>query len=163
MLFQLKDTDPERVRLKAINDALWGPEAEAADLEKVARVPASVHAVLTYLYVMGGEDCEYTTESSAYSDRKYKSRGVAFTSLSRIVTAQKKMDIRLCGRTELDDERISDFLLKSGRGYVPRQAPAFDPVVEYPRLYEAFKPSWEGVKNKANAGLSDRSCGPSSC
>lgn len=154
VLFQLKDTDPEHVRIKAIDDALWGPEAETADLGKVDRVPASIHAVLTYLYVMGSEDSEYAAESSAYSGQKYKSRGVAFTSLSRIITALKKMDIRLCGRTELEDERISDFLLHSGRGYVPRQVPAFDPVVEFPILFEAlFSPTWKGEKNRANTGL----------
>ena len=154
VLYQLKDTDPERVRIKAIDDALWGAGAATADLRNVVKSPASVHAVLTYLYVMTGKDCEYTTESSAHSGQTYKSRGVMYSSVSQFITAQKSVDRRLFGRTDLEDERITDFMSKCSRGYVPRQAPAFDPVVEYPRLYEAlFAPSWEGAKNSTNSGL----------
>ena len=86
--------------------------------------PACPHALLTFLHVISDQDAkEYESENSAFEGKTYRGRATGFTNISRMVNAQKKTDMYLCGYSHVESEAIRNFLKKKGIDYVPTSAP----------------------------------------
>ena len=94
-MFALPDDHPEHVRVKATDDALQMLDRKEAgfSIHDVDLRPMCPHALLTFLDVISDQDAkERECESSAG-----KGHATGFTNVSRMVTAQKKIDMNLCG------------------------------------------------------------------
>ena len=154
-LYALPDAHPEHVRVKAMDDALkkFDIKEEGFSIHDVELTPACPRALLTFLHVLS-DDMERECESSAHRGEKYKGRDLAFTSLSRMVTAQKDMDIKLCGYTNAEVETIRTMLKKKGVDYTPTPAVGYDVATGLPLIREAcFAPERDGVRNPFNTGI----------
>ena len=119
-MFALPDAHPEHVRVKAMDAALerFDKKEDGFSIHDVDLRPACPHALLTFLDVISDQDAK-ERECSAFKNTKYKGRATGFTNVSRMVTAQKKMDTNLCGYSQAESMPIKNFLKKKGIDYVP--------------------------------------------
>lgn len=156
-MFALPDDHPEHARVKAMDDALQRLDRKEAgfSIHDVDLRPACPHALLTFLDVISDQDAkERACESSAYKGKTYKGRATGFTNVSRMVTAQKKMDMNLCGYSQAESVAINTFLKKKGIDYVPTSAPGYDVATGLPLMREAcFDPERDGFRNPFNTGI----------
>ena len=106
-----------------------------------------------FLHVISDQDAK-EKECSALEGKTYRGRATGFTNVSRMVTAQKKMDIYLCGYSHAESEAIKNFLKKKGIDYVPTSAPGYDVATGLPLMREAiFAPERDGFRNPFNTGI----------
>jgi len=156
-MFALPDDHDEHERVKAMDDALKRFDNKEAgfSIHDVDLSPACPHALLTFLDVISDQDAkERECESSAFRGTTYKGRATGFTNVSRMVTAQKKMDTNLCGYSRAESVAIQNFLKKKGIDYVPTSAPGYDVATGLPLMREAcFAPERDGFRNPFNTGI----------
>ena len=125
-MFALPDTHDEHKRVKAMDAALkrFDNKEDGFSIHDVDLSPACPHALLTFLHVISDQDAkEYESENSAFEGKTYRGRATGFTNISRMVNAQKKTDMYLCGYSHVESEAIRNFLKKKGIDYVPTSAP----------------------------------------
>ena len=154
-MFALPDDHDEHKRVKAMDAALkrFDDKEEGFSIHDVDLRPACPHALLTFLHVISDEK-EFECESSAFAGTKYRGRATGFTNVSRMVTAQKKLDNNLCGNSFAESEAIKSFLKKKGIDYVPTSAPGYDVATGLPLMREAcFAPERDGFRNPFNTGI----------
>ncbi len=116
-MFALPDAHPEHVRVKAMYAALerFDKKEPGFSIHDVDLRPVCPDALLTFLDVISDQDAkEREGESSAFRNTKYKGRANGFTNMSRMVTAQKKMDMNLCGYSQAESMPVKNFLKKKG-------------------------------------------------
>jgi hypothetical protein len=156
-MFALPDDHREHARVKAMDDALQRLDRNEAgfSIHDVDLHPACPHALLTFLHVIADQDAtERKCESSAFQGKTYKGRATGFTNASRVVTAQKKMDMNLCGYSHAESVAIKNLLNKMGVDYVPTSAPGYDVATGLPLMREAcFAPERDGFRNPFNTGI----------
>ena len=132
---------------------------EPTDQRRVSRradlSQACPHALLAFLDVISVRDAkERERESSAFRGKRYRGRATGFTNVSRMVTAQKKMDMNLCGYSQAESMPVKNFLKKKGIDYVPTSAPGYDVATALPLMFEAcFAPEHDGFRNHFNMGI----------
>jgi hypothetical protein len=115
--------------------------------------PADANAVLAFLEVMNDVQ-ERVCESSQYLGEVYKGRKTGFTVASQTVTALKRYDAHLWGRTNVDLPAVNNKLKKIASGYEPESVAGFDVATGLPLLRNAlFEATWDDYPNPFNTGI----------
>ena len=143
--FALPEDDPKRLRLKSIEQAIFGawdrdhPGEDAPSYAKgskdtpllnyVGNKPFNKDSLLGLEHCMlapGTAKFQSGNTTGAYAGKTWVGRNCLYPSLETVLSAQRKLDYNLTGGSSLHVQDVRDFAAAVPAEYNPEQAVAFD-------------------------------------
>ena len=148
--FMLPPSHPEKVRLRAVKRAL----AENNTSYRVTE-PTDLNAFMQFLTLMSAPwEKEYSADAE-YGGVLVRGRGCGYSTAKNFVSAIKHIDKQLTNKTNLEDQRVADFLRVLENVSPPvTPAKAFDIAEVLPRWCDAiYEAEFEERPNPLNTDI----------